>query len=154
MGSLSQAKQLAVGDTHSCALLADATVRCWGSNSFGQLGNGTVTDSSSPVQVSNVTTAISISSGDYYTCALTSGGGVFCWGNGNYGQLGNGSLNGSTSPVRVSNISNAIGIGAGSYHNCAALSDGGQQLKPKQFSQLMNEIRPLVEVMGKTMAGK
>ena len=48
---------LDAGHFHSCAVLADATVRCWGSNSFGQLGDGTGTDSTSPVAVSGITTA-------------------------------------------------------------------------------------------------
>ena len=70
---------------------SNGTVRCWGDNGYGQLGNGTFTISSSPVQVSAISTATQISAGGSHTCALLSDGTVRCWGYNGYGELGNSS---------------------------------------------------------------
>ncbi|MDQ1457318.1 MAG: hypothetical protein QOH28_2938, partial [Actinomycetota bacterium] len=61
---------IAAGGTHSCALLANGTAKCWGSNASGQLGNGTTTNASTPVVVTGLTTAVAISAGGTHSCAL------------------------------------------------------------------------------------
>ena len=66
---------------HACALKSDGTAHCWGGNSSGQLGNGSITNSGIPVLVSELTNAISISAGGNHTCALTTAGVARCWGN-------------------------------------------------------------------------
>jgi alpha-tubulin suppressor-like RCC1 family protein len=81
--------------------MLDGTVRCWGSNASGQLGNGTTTDSTSPITVSMITNAIAISAGGAHTCALLSDGTVACWGFNFSGQLGSGSNVDSVLPVLV-----------------------------------------------------
>ena len=111
--------------SHTCALLSNGTIQCWGKGSHGQLGNGLTTDQSTPVSVSNITNATAVSAGERHTCALLSDGTIQCWGKGSAGQLGNGSRSASsTPPVQVSNISNAIAISAGRDHNCALISGG------------------------------
>jgi alpha-tubulin suppressor-like RCC1 family protein len=73
----------------NCALLGDGTVRCWGDDTFGELGdNGTVGQAAS-VPVLNVTGAVAISSGETFNCALLSDTSVKCWGMNESGQLGN-----------------------------------------------------------------
>lgn len=115
--------------SHTCALLPDGTIRCWGYNEYGQLGNGTKTDSSAPVQVAGITEATGISSGHHHTCALLADGTVRCWGRNEFGELGDGSACwtppcGTPLPVAVAEISNAVAVSAGAYHTCALLADG------------------------------
>lgn len=109
---------------HSCAVLQDGTVRCWGDNVSGQLGDGSRNRSSTPVTVASITTAITVGSGDFHTCARLSDGRVSCWGLNYSGQLGDGTANDSETPVLVSGISTAVGVSVGVVHTCAVLQDG------------------------------
>lgn len=81
------AADLSLGDDHSCALLDDGTVACWGAGALGQLGNGQSTDASQPVLVTGVAGATAISAEENHTCAVTPTG-TFCWGTDFSGQLG------------------------------------------------------------------
>jgi DNA ligase D-like protein (predicted ligase) len=123
--SLSGVSSVVVGDTHSCALLADKTVKCWGDNHYHQLGNGSNTPSVSPVSVltsfspstslTNVT--VLVASHDD-SCAIRSGGSVYCWGDNGAGELGNGNSAPTTVAVNAKNIT-ATAVGVGSVHSCA-----------------------------------
>jgi List-Bact-rpt repeat protein/Big-like domain-containing protein/Regulator of Chromosome Condensation (RCC1) repeat protein len=81
---------LAPGAEHTCVLLPNARVNCWGDNNWGQLGNGSPRAIFAPptAAVTGITTAIAATSGVEYSCALLQGGSVQCWGNDNFGQLG------------------------------------------------------------------
>ena len=114
---------------HTCALRDTGEVACWGSNFGGQLGDGSTTDSTSPVAVAGLPAqARAISTGANHSCALTGLGGVHCWGRNDWGQLGDGTSMHSPSPVAVSGLSSGVAaIAAGGYHTCALMTSGGVQ---------------------------
>ena len=115
---------IALGDFHSCALLTGGAIKCWGSNLSGQLGDGTRTDRTTPVDVSGITTATSLALGNQHSCALLTGGAIKCWGANDRGQLGDGTTIYRTTPVDVSGITTATSIALGSSHSCALLTGG------------------------------
>jgi alpha-tubulin suppressor-like RCC1 family protein len=118
---------LAGGLEHSCAVLTDGTVKCWGASWWGELGDsgGNYGGSTTPVSVTGITNATAISGNVQTYCALLSTGAVKCWGRGDYGQLGDGTSTVSTSvPVTVSGVSSATSISVGAYSACALISGG------------------------------
>jgi hypothetical protein len=110
----------AEGGQHTCAVLGDGGVRCWGGNASGQLG-GTPASPGALVTVAGVK-ATAVAAGGSHTCALITDGSVKCWGDGPSGQLGDGTSSSSASPVAVSGIASASSIGAGDHHACAVVS--------------------------------
>ena len=112
---------------HSCAL-GGGSIRCWGSNESGQLGDGTFTQSTAPVQVAlgNLDgQATAVSNGDRHTCAVVAGG-VWCWGAAGSWQLGNGGTAKQSRPVQAQGLqSGASAVAAGAAHTCAAVVVAG-----------------------------
>ena len=122
---LTNATALSGGYNHACALVADATLRCWGSNAQGQLGNPSITGSAAaPVAVPNVSGALAVSAGAFHTCVVLSDQTARCWGRNDSGQLGDGTYTTSFTPVTVSGLSTSD-ISGGSL--CAVLTDGRVQ---------------------------
>ncbi|HEX9696471.1 MAG TPA: hypothetical protein VGB64_09200, partial [Actinomycetota bacterium] len=116
-------QQIVAGDLHTCALLSNATVKCWGRNSEGQIGDGTTTQRLTPTSVTGLTGATAITAGDSHTCALLSDTTVKCWGNNVVGQIGDGTTTNRTTPTTVTGLTGATAITAGDFHTCALLSD-------------------------------
>lgn len=85
---ITNAKAVASGTNHSCALHNDATVSCWGNNLSGQLGDGTTTSSNSPIKVSGISDVSTIAAGHEHTCVLHTDSTVSCWGSSKAGKLG------------------------------------------------------------------
>lgn len=121
--ALLKIKQLATGGQHTCAITVDNLVKCWGRNKYGQLGNGTVIDSRTPVSVPGVAGAKSIAAGGMSTCVVLTDGSAKCWGYNASGQLGDGSVANKLSPVPVIRASNIRSIVIGE-HACAIIADG------------------------------
>ncbi|WP_068468395.1 PKD-like domain-containing protein [Candidatus Protochlamydia phocaeensis] len=123
-------KAIASGSYHSLALRSDGTVWAWGFNGYGELGNGTNTDSSLPVQVGGgvpLTNVVAIAAGREQSLALKSDGTVWAWGGNANGQLGNGTTTDSSVPVQVGGgtpLTNVSAIEAGGNFSLALKADG------------------------------
>jgi titin len=124
---ISTATKVVTSAYHACALLADTTVKCWGSNTNRQLGNGSSVSSVTPVSVSSLTGVTDLSAGSwiysYHTCALTNTGAVRCWGFGEHGRLGNGSALTQSIPVTAI-ASGATSVAVNDAFSCATTSTG------------------------------
>jgi alpha-tubulin suppressor-like RCC1 family protein len=114
------------GWDHTCAVGTDQKVYCWGSDLFGQLGNGPAVTTAQPTPVEVVMppsvafTAVTV--GAAHSCALTTDGRIYCWGSGGAGELGTGSLGDSQpSPVELTQPAGVTftGVSAFHHHTCA-----------------------------------
>lgn len=119
--------ELSLGAYHSCALMKDGTVRCWGSNESGQVGIGSdaglVAQPTKIPTLSNVKHVRAFAEGN--TCALMNDGTVQCWGGACCGQLGNGALVPQLTPQPVTGLTGASELAIGRNHACALHADGG-----------------------------
>jgi len=125
-GLSSGIRAITLGYNHTCALTMGGAVKCWGSNSSGQIGDNTTTQRETPFDVMGLAgSVISITAGAYHTCVLSTGGGAKCWGSNNDGQLGDNSQTDRLSPRDVSGLdAGLIAITAGIFHTCALTSAG------------------------------
>ncbi|MDH3754110.1 MAG: hypothetical protein OEU32_09595 [Acidimicrobiia bacterium] len=139
LGAGRTAVAIAAGGGHSCAVLDDGSVRCWGNASSGKLGYGNTTNigdnetpgSVGPVDLGAGRTAVAITVGDDHTCALLDDASVRCWGESTGGRLGHGNqddigdneLPSSVGPVDLGSGRTATAVNGGSGHTCAALDD-------------------------------
>jgi alpha-tubulin suppressor-like RCC1 family protein len=135
-----QALQIASGLLHTCAVMSDGNVWCWGDNSHGQLGDGTTVGSSNPVKVQGLEAPANLqlsllkynflTAGAYHSCVVVgSDRHVQCWGENDHGQLGNGTTVDSSSPVTVQvaagPLNGAASLRAGFKHGCVLVVPQG-----------------------------
>ncbi|OQW91831.1 MAG: hypothetical protein BWK79_16045 [Beggiatoa sp. IS2] len=129
---------ITAGEGHTCALLSTGKVKCWGYNTYGQVGDGTSGASSAkygPVEISSLSNIAYISAGLWHTCAITNTGGVKCWGRGDFYQLGNGKNVNTSSPTDVTGLSSgAVALAAGFNHTCALMNTGKVQCWGSNFA--------------------
>ncbi len=115
---------IAGGDRFSISLKNDGTVWTWGNNSDGELGDGTTTDQTNPVQMKTLTNIVAVAGGGWHTIALKNDGTVWTCGNNDGGQLGNGTTTGQTKPIQVKTLTDIIAIAGGGWHTIALKNDG------------------------------
>lgn len=111
---------------HSCAIVSDGRVWCWGANGNGQLGDGTMLDRHQPVEVVGLPGAtVAVAAGDRSTCALSAAGAVTCWGYNEFGQLGIGTTTDTAVPTSVTGLASGVtAISARGEHTCAVTDAG------------------------------
>jgi alpha-tubulin suppressor-like RCC1 family protein len=140
LGAGRRAVAISAGTWHTCALLDNGRVRCWGASTYGQLGyanTSTIGDDETPggfgpVDLGVGRRAVAISAGTWHTCAIVDTGAVHCWGYGASGRLGYGNTShvgddetpGSVGPVDLGVGRRALAISAGDHHTCAVLDTG------------------------------
>lgn len=117
-------KELAAGDDHTCALLANGAVACWGKNDAGQLGDGTTVDAAAPVPVADVAGAIQVATGARHSCALLYNGTIACWGQNAHHELANGTTENSSRAHVIVGIVGARELSLAGEGGCVRL-DGG-----------------------------
>ena len=120
---------IAAGGDHFLALDQDQSVWAWGSNYYGQIGDGTGTNRGLPVKIEELPPIKAIAAGSSHSLAIDVDGFVWAWGNGQYGRLGNGSTSNSRVPVQVGlsvsePFGDAVAIAAGYSHSLAVKQDG------------------------------
>jgi len=127
MTTLTGIVDVSAGGGSALALKSDGTVWAWGANEYGQLGDNSTTDRTTPVQVSTangyLTNVAAISMGDTNAVAITADGAVYAWGDNTYGQLGNGTTTSSLVATRVSGVD-----GDGYLSHIKAISVGGSHV--------------------------
>lgn len=141
-GLTSGVTAISAGKKHTCAIQS-GTVKCWGFNSNGQLGDNSTTNSTSPVTATTTligTSVSSIAAGESHSCAVSGGGGAYCWGDNTGGALGDGTTTQSLIPVAVSGQGSGVAqVAAGTNFSCARLTDSSARCWGKgNYGQLGN----------------
>ncbi len=124
MENLTGVKAIAAGGNHSLALLANGTVKAWGDDESGQLGDGKSTDSEVPVPVPGLSGVVAIAAGEEHSLALLENGTVMAWGGNERGQLGTGNTTSSNKPVVVKGLKGVKAIAADGQNSLALLENG------------------------------
>lgn len=119
-------KTIVTGNDHVLMINSDGTVSAWGSNTYGQLGNGTNTSSIEPVVVQGLSDIIEVTAGDGYSLAMDKNGEVYSWGRNSWGMLGNGNTLNTNVPNKINALSglNIVKASTSGYH-CLALAGNG-----------------------------
>ena len=124
VGTATNWTSVAAGGAHSLGIKSDGTLWAWGSNSYGQLGDGTTTNRNAPVPVGTASSWTSVAVADEHSLAIKSDRTLWAWGRNNKGQLGDGSNTDRISAVQVGTAAIWTAVAARTDHSLAAQSDG------------------------------
>ncbi len=117
-------RELELGRRHSCGIVDDGRVLCWGSNTEGQHGDGTFSSATRPSFVQDLRNVVQLGMGDFFGCALRSDGRVLCWGDNTFGQLGTAAPASSATALEVALPERALRIAVGTHSACALMPRG------------------------------
>jgi alpha-tubulin suppressor-like RCC1 family protein len=118
---------IAAGGSHSLAIKADGTLWAWGWNAYGQLGDGSTVQRSTPVRVTSLTDVVAVAAGHEHSLALTGDGRVWAWGRNASGQLGDGTTTNRTLPVAIAGLAGTTALSAGNDFSLALVTDGSAE---------------------------
>lgn len=135
VAGITGATAVATGGTHTCALMTDATVRCWGANLWGELGDGTHTSHYTPEEVKGLGDVTEIAAGNSQSCGLVADGTVYCWGT--WGGLGDNTATEALTPIPV--VEHAIAVSLGGPYACALTSAGKVPCWGVQYDETENQ---------------
>ena len=136
LGTNRTAIAVSAGKQHTCAILDNGDLKCWGRDFYGQLGDGYPKGnnlhipSSTAIDLGTNRTAVAVSAGDDHTCAILDNGDLKCWGRYNDGRLGNGTATYQdvmaplSTAIDLGTNRTAVAVAAGQYHTCATLDNG------------------------------
>src|SRR5207302_1027794 len=116
--------QVSAREYYACGVTTAGAAYCWGYNGNGELGNGTTTNSPTPVAVAGGLSFAAVSAGLFHSCGVTTAGAAYCWGDNLNGQLGNGTTTTSLTPVAVTGGLTFAAVSAGFYHTCGVTTAG------------------------------
>lgn len=146
---------VAAGANHACARKGDGTLWCWGRNEFGELGDGTTTQKTLPVQVAALGSGVAgVACGWGHTCARKTDGTLWCWGGNNYGQLGDGTKTNASIPVHVTSLGTSVAeAAAGNEYTCARKTDGTLWCWGKVGASSPTSVPGQISALGTSVAG-
>jgi alpha-tubulin suppressor-like RCC1 family protein len=121
VNSISSTK-IAAGSSNTCAITTNKTVKCWGYQGYN--GDGTNTTRPTPVDVLNITDAVSLTYGYNHGCAITGSGNLYCWGGNGYRQIGSGDSTTALAPYLHTAIGAVKSVDAAQTHTCASNAAG------------------------------
>jgi alpha-tubulin suppressor-like RCC1 family protein len=142
------------GGNHGCHIWTGGQLYCWGSDTYGQLGNGTAGTWIVPDDISQGSNYVAISAGNEHTCGLLLGGDAYCWGRGTEGQIGNNAKVNESAPTLVLGYHKFKAITAGISHTCALIANGAAYCWGRNnFGQLGVSTDIVEQLVPSTVAG-